>query len=194
MFYISLTKSKVVWTEAKKSRVKPLIADINAELEEIYMKHQEERQLNPNDKAILAKHYRGKTLTDIQFGDDTVEYVSAKGRRKIAKRQALEGFWIEYFSSAKCTTIHLRINSLQIDNELDSTIFPVMLHPVAPKASPNEYADKAFLELSIYETKTAKSNIVQFKYFKILIQEFAINIDQGLIVALLAFLAPQSVR
>ena len=58
MFYISLNKSKVVWTEAKKSRVKPLSKNINSKLEELYRTHIEEREANPNDKQLLRKKYQ----------------------------------------------------------------------------------------------------------------------------------------
>jgi hypothetical protein len=34
---------------------------------------------------------------------------------------------------------------------------------------------------------------MQFKYFKLLIQEFAVKIDQGLIVSILAFLRQEKV-
>jgi hypothetical protein len=57
MLYISLNKSKVVWTEAKRSRVKPLSNKINEELEELYRTHIEEREANPNDKQLLRKKY-----------------------------------------------------------------------------------------------------------------------------------------
>jgi hypothetical protein len=69
-----------------------------------------------------------------------------------------------------------------------------MLHPIISKATGTDYAEKPFIELSVYESKTARSNIIQFKYFKLLIQEFAVNIDQGLIVAILAFLKAGDVR
>jgi hypothetical protein len=36
MFYISLTKSKVIWTETKKSRVKPLAGPLNDQLEKLH--------------------------------------------------------------------------------------------------------------------------------------------------------------
>lgn len=90
--------------------------------------------------------------------------------------------------------IHIRLNRVQIDNQLDYTIFPVMLHPVISKAAASEYIEKPFVELSILQSKGAQSNVVQFKYFKLLIQEFAVKIDQGLIVALLAFFRAKDVR
>lgn len=69
-----------------------------------------------------------------------------------------------------------------------------MVHPVVSKAAANEYTEKPFIELSIYEAKTAQANIRQFKYFKLLVQEFAIKLDQGLIFALIEFIRAESVR
>ena len=54
--------------------------------------------------------------------------------------------------------------------------------------------EKPFIELSVFESKTTRSNVMQFKYFKLLIQEFAVKIDQGLIVAILAFLKQEKVQ
>lgn len=120
--------------------------------------------------------------------------LDTKNRPKTAKRQALEGLWIEYAWSASNSTIHVKLNRVQIDNQLDYTLFPVMLHPVIPKAAASELAEKPFIELSIVQSKAAQSNIVQFKYFKLLIQEFAVKIDQGLIVAMMGFFKAPDVR
>jgi vacuolar protein sorting-associated protein 13A/C len=131
---------------------------------------------------------------EIFFKEETAELINSKGHRKIAKRQALDGLWVEYAWTVSRSTLHLRLNRVQIDNQLDHTMFPVMLHPIISKATGTDAAEKPFIELSVYETKTARSNIMQFKYFKLLIQEFAVKIDQGLIVALLAFMRAESVR
>ena len=57
MLYISLNKSKVIWTETKKSRVRPLSHDVNLHLEELYKTHIEQREANPDDKDLLRKRY-----------------------------------------------------------------------------------------------------------------------------------------
>jgi hypothetical protein len=57
MLYISLNKSKVVWTEAKKSRAKPLSNKINMQLEDLYRTHIEEREANPDNKQLIRKKY-----------------------------------------------------------------------------------------------------------------------------------------
>jgi hypothetical protein len=130
----------------------------------------------------------------IFFSGEMAELINSKGNRKAAKRQALDGLWIEYSWSVSKTALHVRINRLQIDNQLEYTIFPVMLHPIMSKTTATDYTEKPFIELSVLQTKTGRSNITQFKYCKLLIQEFAVKIDQGLIVAILAFIKKESVR
>ncbi|CAF4314530.1 unnamed protein product, partial [Adineta steineri] len=106
-----------------------------------------------------------------------------KGQRKIAKRQALDGLWIDYAWSVTNASLRIKINRVQIDNQLDYTMFPVVLYPIISKATGTDLAEKPFIELSVYESKASRSNVMQFKSFKLLIQEFAVKIDQGLISA-----------
>ncbi|CAF4656530.1 unnamed protein product [Rotaria sp. Silwood1] len=195
IFYISLNKSKTVWTEMKKSRVKLLPSDINEHLEELYRTHTEQCEINPDDKHLLEKIYQMEGFRKVTLHDDTAELTDFKDQKKTANRQALDAVWIEYsFSSTMNSALYLRINRLQIDNQLSYTMFPVMLHPIIPKSTASEYVGKPFIELSIYESKLAQSNIKQFKYFKLLIQEFAVQIDQGLIVAILSFLTKHNIN
>ncbi|CAF1245225.1 unnamed protein product [Adineta ricciae] len=188
LLYVSLSKSKVVWTETKKSRVRPLSHEVNAHLEELYKTHVEHHEANPDDKQLLRKTYHMDQFREIVFHGDTAELISSKGQRKVAKRQALDGLWIEYAWSVTSAALHIRINRVQIDNQLDYTMFPVVLYPVISKATGTDHAEKPFIELSVLESKTSRSTVMQFKYFKLLVQEFAVKIDQGLIVAILAFL------
>ncbi|CAF1260195.1 unnamed protein product [Adineta steineri] len=188
MLYISLNKSKVVWTETRKSRVRPFSHGINIHLEELYRTHLEQREANPDDKELLKKKYLMEQFPEISFHGDSAELVNSKGQRQIAKRQALDGLWIEYAWSVTNAALHIKINRVQIDNQLDYTMFPVVLHPIISKETGTDLAEQSFIELSVYESKTSRSNVMQFKYFKLLIQEFAVKIDQGLIEAILAFL------
>jgi vacuolar protein sorting-associated protein 13A/C len=119
--------------------------------------------------------------------------VYQKGQTKLVKRQSLDGLWIEYIWSIRNNALHIRINRIQIDNQLDYTIYPVVLYPIISKSTGTDLPDKVFIELSIYESKTNRSNVTQFKYFKLLIQEFAVNIDQGFILSILAFLRQEKV-
>ena len=60
LLYISFNRSKVIWTEAKRTRVKPLSNEYNKQLEEEYQKHLEERELDPSNKQLLSKKYQSE--------------------------------------------------------------------------------------------------------------------------------------
>lgn len=47
--------------------------------------------------------------------------------------------------------------------------------------------------MSIIQTVEESSKITNFEYFTVLIQEFAVKIEQGFIVAILAFMAADNV-
>ncbi|CAF4733809.1 unnamed protein product, partial [Rotaria sp. Silwood2] len=190
---ISLNKSKVIWNEMKRNRFKPLSPTVNAYLEVLYTAHVEQCEMNPDNKELQKKKYQMEGFREASFDGETAELLHSKTHRKNAQRKALYGLWIEYAWSASDSAIHIHINRVQIDNQLDYTIFPVMLHPSITKGTGSNYVEKPFIELSVYQSKTAQSNIMQFKYCKMLIQEFAVQIDQGLIVAILNFLKTEHV-
>ena len=97
---------------------------------------------------------------EISFRGETAELVNQKGQKKLAKRQALDGLWIEYAWSVTNNALHIRINRVQIDNQLDYTIFPVVLYPIISKATGTDLAEKPFIELSVYESKTSRSQML----------------------------------
>lgn len=54
--------------------------------------------------------------------------------------------------------------------------------------------EKPFIELSVVQAITPHSTVTQFQYFKVLIQEFAVKVDIGLIEAVLSFMRSEDVR
>lgn len=68
LLYISFNRSKVIWTEAKRTRVKPLSNDDNKQLEAEYQKHMEERELDPSNKKLLSKKYQSEDFRVNPFG------------------------------------------------------------------------------------------------------------------------------
>lgn len=78
---------------------------------------------------------------------------------------------------------HLKINRIQIDNQLPDCIFRIVMSPIAPpKSIAVDQIPRSFLELSIVIQRQATMN--RFKYASILIQEFLIQVDRGLLIAL----------
>ena len=72
-------------------------------------------------------------------GEEAELITGNEKKRKTVQRQALAGLWMEYGVSKSKTTFHIKVNRLQIDNQLETTMFPVTFHPVKPKASAKEF-------------------------------------------------------
>ncbi|CAF4350898.1 unnamed protein product, partial [Adineta steineri] len=64
------------------------------------------------------------------------------------------------------------------------------LYHIVSKAAGTNIPGKPFIELSVFKNESIRSNTIHIKYFKLLIQEFFICIDQGLILAIMAFVKP----
>ena len=58
LLYISLKKSKVLWVQVGKSRVKPFSYKIHTNLEELHKSHLQRIEINPNDQTIVHTKYQ----------------------------------------------------------------------------------------------------------------------------------------
>ncbi|CAF1073014.1 unnamed protein product [Rotaria sordida] len=188
LLYMSLKKSKLIWVQLKKSGMKPFSHDIHTQLEELYRINLQLIETNPNDETLRQTKYHMGDYREVTFYENTAKLVNRKGEHKLAKRQSLNGLWIEYTWSMTNAAFYACINHIQIDNQLEYTNFPSILYPILSKTADSDITEKPFIELSIYESKASQSNIMHFQYCKLLIQEFVLQIDQGLILAILAFL------
>ncbi len=99
------------------------------------------------------------------------------------RRLANRGIWISLAMSEHIIQFHMKINRLQIDNQLSDCIFGIVMCPIAPpKTLAADQSPKSFIELSTVIQRQATMN--RFKYNSILIQEFLIQIDRGLLLSL----------
>lgn len=109
-------------------------------------------------------------------------------KRKI-HRTFETGLWLQMKSSPSQLQIHAKVNRLQIDNQMYDCLFPVVLAPVPlPKSVAIDNGIKPFAELSIVQLLMKNTQIKQFKYFKLLIQEFHIKVDLGFVNAIVDLL------
>jgi len=101
-----------------------------------------------------------------------------KNGPRYIQRTFLPGVWISYKTSPFQTQVHAKINKIQLDNQLNDPIFPVVLAPIAPpKSVATTTALKPFVEFSVVQRVVPNSNVKQFKYCSMLIQEFHIKVD-----------------
>ena len=101
-------------------------------------------------------------------------------KTNIIRRLANRGIWISVSLSEHIVQCHMKINRLQIDNQMPDHIFGIVMCPVAPpKTIAIELSPKSFIEFSTIIQRQPTMN--RYKYNSILIQEFLIQIDNGLL-------------
>lgn len=98
----------------------------------------------------------------------------------------VEGFWMQMRTSPHQRQIHMKINHIQLDNQLLECLYPVIAAPVPPpKSVMADSVPKPFLELSILEyTSPAHTDLKQYKYIHALIQELQIKVELGFLNAI----------
>ncbi|CAF4285702.1 unnamed protein product, partial [Rotaria sordida] len=122
-----INKSKEIWTETRKHFVKPLSSQLNHHLNEHYKSYLKHFNDDPNNQEIAKKQYRIDDNHNVSFDEDTAELSDHQDHRIYVHRQALDGLWIGFAWSTSNQALHVRINRIQIDNEHEFTLLPVVL-------------------------------------------------------------------
>ncbi|XP_049821668.1 intermembrane lipid transfer protein Vps13-like isoform X2 [Aethina tumida] len=181
ILYVAIASSGIIWEtcKLKSKRFKPLSSKDSEHIEEAYQLYQ--NRVMAGDKPPHRVSVDGKTEIDFE----TMEYYKP-GKRNI-RRCYQTGLWLNLKTSPNQMQLHIKVNRIQIDNQMFDCLFPVILAPVPPPKSVAAINDcmKPFIEVSIVQLLMKNSQIKQYKYFKVLVQEFHIKVEMGLINALL---------
>ncbi|KAF6206535.1 hypothetical protein GE061_017769 [Apolygus lucorum] len=181
VLHLGITSTGVAWQSKKrgKKRFKPLSERESNSIEMAYQEHK-----GASDVAkVGAKQVDHRIMVD--FGTMTM----VKPVVRELKRAYKTGLWVNIVSSRHSLQFHLKINRVQIDNQTFECVFPVVLAPVPPPRTISaDTAEKPFVEVSIVKRITDYSIVQQFKYFKVLVQEFQIKVDTGFVSALLSMI------
>jgi vacuolar protein sorting-associated protein 13A/C len=181
IMYMRLASSDVAWEGAKagkKQRFKPLADKESQAIEVAYQNYLNEKAISANAKSHLT--------LDAGIEIDFTGMKMFKPNVRDLRRVFQTGVWVHYKTFPHSTQFHAKFNRLQIDNQLPDSIFHIVLAPVPPPKSVSTSSDvpKPFAEVSIMQRMTAHSTVIQFKYFKVLIQEFHIRLDISFVNAL----------
>lgn len=113
-----------------------------------------------------------------------------KPNKRKLRRTFQPGIWLQIKTSKTQLQIHAKINRVQIDNQIYNCIYPVVLAPIPPpKSVAADTVLKPFAELSIVQRISKHSTVQQYKYFKVLIQEFHIKVDLNFVNTIMDVLA-----
>ncbi|CAF3870792.1 unnamed protein product [Adineta steineri] len=187
LFYITINKSKEVWTETRNANVIPLSRNLDHHIDEHYKKYIKNLEENPNDEELAKKKYRIDDKRNVSFDENTAELSDHLDHRVTLQRQSFDGLWVSFAWSTTNQALHLRINRFQIDYAEEFTLYPVVLNPIISKALGTDLPGKPFIEMSLFKTESARANTQNIKYLNLLVQEFAFCVDQTLIMSILGF-------
>lgn len=180
--YMSIQGSGVKWESKKETKAfyKSIGAKESNLLETQYQRYSNLRRLDRDPSSVHMVN---------GYEVDFKQMKMMTNPKKDIRRLARPGIWASYKRSLHQSMIHAKLHMLQIDNQIADCTFPVILTPVTVRKSMGDgMISKPFLETSIIVRQFDYSQVRQFKYFKILLQEFHARIDQCFINAISEFL------
>ncbi|XP_050687793.1 intermembrane lipid transfer protein Vps13-like isoform X2 [Eriocheir sinensis] len=185
--YISLASSGVVWEHCKQKgrKHRPFTQSQTELLEKCYQLYQGQVKTMP-DASCIESHYVITRNLEVDYAKMTV---SKPFHRKI-RRTFQPGVRLEFRQSTHQRQIHLKVNSLQVDNQACDVMFPVVLARVpTPRSVLADTVAKPFCEVSVAQ-KVISPTLTQFKYFAVLIQEFHAKVELPFVFAVMEVLMP----
>lgn len=99
----------------------------------------------------------------------------------------LRGLELRYNESELYQNISAKLKWIQIDNQLNGGIFPIVLYPTVVPKSGKEMSNHPSLSASVCKVKDDSHGVLFIKYATILLQEMTIEIDEDFLFALLDF-------
>ncbi|XP_023933797.2 intermembrane lipid transfer protein Vps13 isoform X2 [Bicyclus anynana] len=187
ILYVSISNSGIIWEQCKlgSRRYKKIEGPKAIQIEEAYQKYQTEKMvLDSNKETEVSSRVKIDEKTEIDFATMSL----LRPHERLVRRTHSPGVWAALGLTAHSRRLHARLHRLQVDQQLPLPTFPVVLAPVPPPksvANDDPAGTKPFIEVSIVERIMEHSKVRQYKYYKVLIQEFHVKVDMGLINALM---------
>ncbi|CAG9559724.1 unnamed protein product [Danaus chrysippus] len=182
ILYVSISNSGIIWEQCKlgSRRYKKIEGPKAIQMEEAYQKYLAQKMVSEDVSPLVKVDEK----TEVNFQEMRMLHPSARLLRRVQE----PGVWASCGLSAHSRRLRARLHRLQIDQQLPLPTFPVVLAPVPPPrsvANDEDAGTKPFVEIAIVERIMEHSNVRQYKYYKMLIQEFHVKVDMGLINALM---------
>uniref|UniRef100_A0A8C5F4Z8 Vacuolar protein sorting 13 homolog A n=1 Tax=Gadus morhua TaxID=8049 RepID=A0A8C5F4Z8_GADMO len=186
--FIGITSSDVVWESKpkKKSRWKPLSIKEADLLEDAYNAYVESGSV---DNLIVDL----ETNLQVSLSPGGVDMCVLQPYDAPLRRNYLPGVKVEYSVSPRQKFYRVKVNRIQIQNQLPGAIFPYVFFPVKlPKSVTMDSEPKPMTDISIVTRTAGHSDISRIKYFMVLIQEMDLKLDLGFLYAILDLFTPEN--
>lgn len=159
------------------------MAEQNKLVEERYQEHDRILSVGGETTKYLIS-FNG--MLEVDFNNMVMQKHTSQRR---IRRLFYPGFWMEMKTSPYQLQLHAKINRIQIDNQLPDSIFPIILAPTPlPKSVAATTELKPFIEMSVVQRIIPHSTVTQFKYLRVLMQEFHVKVDLDFITAIMELL------
>ncbi|TRY91754.1 hypothetical protein DNTS_026184, partial [Danionella cerebrum] len=172
--------SDVVWETKPKKRSRWKVLSLK-EAEALEQRYREYMERGPVDSCIIKMdNYQ------VLFAANGEEMRVLQPYDAPLRRSFLPAVKVEYSVWTRQKIYRIRINHIQIQNQLSGAIFPFVFYPVKPPRSVRMDSEpKPLADVSIITRAAGHSDILRIKYFKVLIQEMDLRLDLGFLYALL---------
>ncbi|GBP39679.1 Vacuolar protein sorting-associated protein 13 [Eumeta japonica] len=156
--YISAGDAPPRWELLVSRRWKPLAPVLAAWLEENYR----------SDRTEC--HHKDSINVDFQKMQMTKPFFCE------LRRSYHPGIWLQFRKSNTYSYLHTKVHQLQVDNQLHDATFPCVFYP-----SPSTATNQPCFELVALKQHRASIDRDDYKYLKILIREYRVNLDRGFV-------------
>ncbi|XP_029655483.2 vacuolar protein sorting-associated protein 13A [Octopus sinensis] len=168
LMVVSVSNCPAIWEVEVNSKWKLLNVELQTWLEERWKNKSVQVNLYEQIEADLSK----MTMTKPYMG--------------ALRRTYSPALWILYRQSVNHKAIHLKIQRLQVDNQLPDAYFPTVLYPLpVPAYILKKVGPKPFIEFVAMRQTIPEKNVDSMRNIKLLIQEFNLKLDKGFMLSVL---------
>ncbi|XP_046398302.1 vacuolar protein sorting-associated protein 13C-like isoform X1 [Ischnura elegans] len=99
------------------------------------------------------------------------------------RRRHYPGLWVQYRKSENQSYLHFKVHRFQVDNQLHDAVFPTVIHPTPiAQRIVQRFGSKPCIEVLLMKRHRPTENQDVYKYIKILVQSFSVQLDRGFLL------------
>ncbi|GMF60986.1 unnamed protein product [[Candida] boidinii] len=129
------------------------------------------------------ENYHAKIL--LKFEGVNISLINLKSQELCLT--SIKGIELRYNESDLYQNVSLKMKWIQIDNQLFSCIYPILLYPSVVPKSTNEMSDHPAFSASVSRQKGDSHGVTYIKYATVLLQEMSVELDEDFLYSLLEF-------
>ncbi|GFG28735.1 hypothetical protein Cfor_06015 [Coptotermes formosanus] len=164
--YVSITDSSPVWEVMVAHRWKLLTLELASWIEDKWRQDQKKAQM----KDYVHVDFEKMQMTKPFYGD--------------LRRRYYPGLWLQYRKSDQQSYTHCKLHRIQVDNQLHDAVFPTVLYPTPmPQHIMRRVGMKPCVEVAVMKRHRPAQNQDVYKFIKVLVQEFSVQLDKGFLLS-----------